>query len=75
MAGAWIAADRVALTRALKLVDAIAAGRSSDHGALTALEDRLGLTPKARRQLAWEIGRAEPGEVVPIDRPRDPRER
>jgi hypothetical protein len=77
MAGAWIEADGVALRRALKLVDDIAVGRSSDHAALSALEDRLGLTPKARRQLTWEIERAptKPGEVVPIDSRRDPPER
>lgn len=26
---------------------------------MTALEDRFGLSPKARRTLQWEIGRAE----------------
>lgn len=57
MALAWIEADKVALRRAVRLVDDIAAGRSNEHGALTALEDRLGLTPKARRALAWEIDR------------------
>src|SRR5262245_38579337 len=58
MAGVWVEADKVALRRALRLVDDIAAGRCAEHSALTALEDRLGLTPKARRMLQWEIDRA-----------------
>jgi hypothetical protein len=63
MAHAWIEADKVSLRRAIRLVDDLAAGRSENHGALTALEDRLGLTPKARRTLAWEIDRA--GSIAP----------
>lgn len=58
MARVWVEADKVALRRALRLVDDIAAGRGAEHAALTALEDRLGLTPKARRMLQWEIERA-----------------
>lgn len=58
MARVWTEADSVSLRRALRLVDAIAAGRSEEHSALTALEDRLGLSPKARRLLQWEIDRA-----------------
>lgn len=58
MALVWVEADKVALRRALRLVDDIAAGRSCEHAALTSLEDRLGLTPKARRMLQWEIDRA-----------------
>lgn len=58
MARVWVESDKIALRRALRLVDDIATGRSNEHGALTALEDRLGLTPKARRNLQWEIDRA-----------------
>lgn len=58
MARVWLEADKVALRRALRLVDDIAVGRSTEHAALTALEDRLGLTPKSRRMLQWEIDRA-----------------
>lgn len=65
MATAWIESDKVVLYRALRLVDDIAAGRTDNHGALTALEDRLGLTPKARRQLQWEIDRAGVVAVAP----------
>jgi hypothetical protein len=60
MAAVWIEADRVALRRAHRLVDDLAVGRTADHGALTALEDRLGLSPLARRPLQWEIGRPTP---------------
>lgn len=31
-------------------------------GQVTALEDRLGLTPKAMRLLLWQVGIGEPGE-------------
>ena len=78
MAGAWIDADAVALTRALKLLDDLAVGRCSDHAALTALEDRLGLSPKSRRALAWEVERAtsEPARTLKgADARHDPRTR
>jgi hypothetical protein len=58
MSAAWIEADLVALRRALRLVDASARGDSAASGPLTALEDRLGLTPLARRRLQWEIAQA-----------------
>jgi hypothetical protein len=70
MAVVWLEADKVALRRALRLVDDIAAGLSTEHGALTALEDRLGLTPKARRLLQWEIDRAS--TTVATIKPRPP---
>src|SRR5512138_3056496 len=47
MAAQWIEADTVAIRRALRLVDASARGERGAHTALTQLEDRLGLTPKA----------------------------
>jgi hypothetical protein len=54
MAPLWIEADTVAIRRALRLVDASARGIRGADAALTQLEDRLGLTPKARRYLQWE---------------------
>ena len=76
MAAAWIDADAVVLRRALRLVDDLAVGQSGDHAALTALEDRLGLSPKGRRALAWEVERAQPAPIVKlIDARPDPRER
>jgi hypothetical protein len=55
MASQWLEADHVALRRALRLVDDTARGEHAGaHTALTQLEDRLGLTPKARRYLMWE---------------------
>lgn len=76
MAHVWTDADTVALRRALLLVNEITAGRSVEHGALTALEDRLGLTPKARRMLQWEIDRATaaaPAAKPKKERTGDPR--
>ena len=72
MARAWLESDKIALRRALRLVDDIACGRSAEHGALTALEDRLGLTPKARRHLQWEIDRATAQAVVAPAPPKPP---
>lgn len=74
MARVWTDADQVALRRALLLVDAIHRGVSVEHGALTALEDRLGLTPKARRLLQWEIDRATGAQAAATPK-REPRAR
>jgi hypothetical protein len=72
MARVWVEADKIALRRALRLLDDIAAGRSAEHAALTALEDRLGLTPKARRNLQWEIDRAHGAVAALTPRPPSP---
>jgi hypothetical protein len=75
MASAWIDADQVALRRAVRLVDAEARGDTSASAPLTALEDRLGLSPMARRRLQWEVERSrEPAPVVALPvRTSDPR--
>jgi hypothetical protein len=74
MAHAWIASDAVALRRALRLLDDLAVGRSFDHAALTALEDRRGLTPKSRRALSWEVECAQSAQVEELaDARADPR--
>lgn len=61
MATAWVEADLDALFRLAELKDT--ASRRPEivslHAQITALEDRLGLTPKARRALQWEISQAE----------------
>ena len=77
MAGQWIEADMVAIRRALRLVDDAARSKPGSHAALTALEDRLGLTPKARRYLQWEARpMTTPAPVVALaPRSDDPRER
>jgi hypothetical protein len=77
MAAVWIEADTVALRRALRLVDQVARGNTAASGALTALEDRLGLSPLARRRLQWEIEQAgaRPASVVSLTPAGDPRER
>lgn len=69
MARVWLESDKIALRRALRLTDDIAAGRCAEHAALTALEDRLGLTPKARRLLQWEIDRATTQKAATPPRP------
>lgn len=77
MARVWLESDKIALRRALRLVDDIARGRSCEHAALTALEDRLGLTPKSRRHLQWEIDRSTAREITspspPLPPDADPR--
>jgi hypothetical protein len=52
-----------------------AADGTSASAPLTALEDRLGLTPLARRRLQWEIDGARPASVVPLTPAGDPSER
>jgi len=79
MASEWLEADTVALRRALRLVEDATRGVRGAHTALTQLEDRLGLTPKARRYLQWQAGPA--GALAPVvdllhaEPNRDPRER
>ena len=77
MAAQWLEADTVAIRRALRLVDASARGERGADTALTQLEDRLGLTPKARRYLQWEARpMTTPAPVVALaPRSDDPRER
>jgi hypothetical protein len=66
----------LALTRALKRLDDVAAGRSGDHAGLTALEDRLGLTPKGRRALSSGVEHVPAAPVVQLTEARaDPGER
>ena len=79
MAGQWLEADHVALRRALRLVDDTARGEHAGaHTALTQLEDRLGLTPKARRYLMWDArpdSASAPVLTLHTERSNDPRER
>lgn len=67
MATVWLDADLDAMFRLAELKDT--ASRRPEvvslHAQITALEDRLGLSPKARRALQWEISQAEPGEEAP----------
>jgi hypothetical protein len=74
MAHVWIESDKVLLRRAVRLVDDIATGESTEHRALLTIEDRLGLSPKARRALGWEVVAGEdvlakevPQNVVHVD--------
>ena len=52
------------------MVDARSRGElgATETIAMTALEDRFGLSPKARRALQWEIGKADRDEP---DKPYD----
>lgn len=64
MASAWIEADVPALLRLAEMVDARARGElgATETVAMTAIEDRFGLSPKARRALQWELAQAEQAE-------------
>lgn len=71
MATTYLEADVPALVRLAEMVDDRARGTLSatETIAMTALEDRFGLSPKARRALQWEIGQAaqsEPGRPVEV---------
>lgn len=65
MATAYLEADLPALVRLAEMVEARARGElgATETVAMTALEDRFGLSPKARRALQWEISQAEPGKA------------
>ena len=60
MATTFLEADLPALIRLAEMVDARARGKlgATETVAMTALEDRFGLSPKARRALQWEIAQA-----------------
>lgn len=60
MAGAYVEADVSALVRLARLKDDEARGTLplAGLGALQQLEDRFGLSPKARRALSWEVAQA-----------------
>lgn len=62
MAAAYLEADVDALVRLARLKDDEARGAlpPSALGAMQQLEDRFGLSPKARRALQWEIQQAAP---------------
>lgn len=66
MATVWLDSDFDALVRLARLKDADARGEGSVAALaqITALEDRFGLSPKARRALQWEIAQSD--NVTPI---------
>lgn len=60
MAAVWLEADVPALRRLAWLVDGVNRGESSAAlmGEIRQLEDRFGLSPRARRMLQWEVSQA-----------------
>jgi hypothetical protein len=70
MATAWVDADVDSLIRLARMRDDFYRGELpvSAFSAMQALEDRFGLSPKARRALQWEIAKTD-GDVVPISKP------
>lgn len=73
MATAWVEADVDSIIRLARMRDDFHRGELpvSAFGAMQALEDRFGLSPKSRRALQWEIAK---GDVV-VDLPQGKRER
>lgn len=73
MAHAYIEADALALQRLAQMIDLAARGEANAAllTEIRQLEDRMGLSPMARRRLEWEIG--PPADVKPLPSPR-PRE-
>lgn len=65
MASVYLAADVPALLRLAEMVEERARGTlgATESVAMTALEDRFGLSPKARRALQWEVAQADPVEA------------
>lgn len=72
MATVWLNSDVDVLFRLAAMKDVVWRKPNSPslHAQITALEDRLGLTPKARRNLQWEISQAEPDQEGPSPQPR-----
>lgn len=73
MASTYLQADVPALLRLAEMVDDRARGvlSASETVAMTAIEDRFGLSPKARRALQWEIAQAEQaGPAKAVDVPK-----
>jgi hypothetical protein len=60
MASTYLEADLPGLVRLAEMVEARSRGElgATETVAMTALEDRFGLNPKARRALQWEIAQA-----------------
>lgn len=67
MATVWMDADVEPLVRLARLRDADARGEGSVAALaqITALEDRFGLSPKARRALQWEVSQSDNVAVLP----------
>jgi hypothetical protein len=59
MATIWVDADLEPLSRLARLKDDFDRGERGQTTAIQNLEDRFGLSPKARRQLQWEIKQGE----------------
>lgn len=69
MASAWLDADVPALVRLAMLTDKLLCGEVTRDvlGEIRQLEDRFGLSPRARRALQWEIARGdEDGASAPM---------
>lgn len=65
MAAAWSAGDLAALERLAQLWGSFVADPNPQVATvIVALEDRLGLSPKARRQLGWEIAQSAGREAA-----------
>lgn len=72
MAATYLEPDIPALIRLAEMVDLRSRGElgATETIAMTALEDRFGLSPKARRALQWEIAQAETAETRPANVPK-----
>jgi hypothetical protein len=77
MAAVWLDADVPAVERAARLVakDVNGLASAAEMAELRQLEDRLGLSPMARRRLQWEVERAAPEAATPAKRSRSDEER
>jgi hypothetical protein len=68
MATVWMESDVKPLIRLAELIEREERGEGSVAALaqITALEDRYGLSPKARRALQWEVEQAEKAEVADV---------
>jgi phage terminase small subunit len=77
MATAWLEADTLLAERLATLIEMLAQGRGGARlvAEIRALEDRLGLSPAARRRLGWLVESEAPPERPPLSAVSDIRER
>jgi len=71
MATTYVAADVEPLIRLATFVECFRRGElgATELAQMTALEDRFGISPKARRGLQWEVARASADDGKAEDQP------
>jgi hypothetical protein len=67
MATIWLPADMGALHRLAELMELFSRGELSGATEIRNLEDRFGLSPRARQMLRWQVGKPDKQDEPPAD--------